>query len=77
MPKTRATVRQILREPSFTNQPRRRKNARMVEKLDQFEVLKEVSLLIDSLEPGERRQVMASLAERNGMKLVERNQRRP
>jgi hypothetical protein len=44
----------------------------MVEKLDQFEILKEVSLLIDSLEPSERRQVMASLAERNGMKLVEK-----
>ena len=44
----------------------------MAEKFDQFEILKEVSLMIDSLEPSERRQVMASLAERNGMKLVEK-----
>lgn len=44
----------------------------MTEKFDQFEILKEVSLMIDSLEPSERRQVMASLAERNGMKLVEK-----
>lgn len=45
----------------------------MEEKFDHFEVLKEVSLLIDSLEPSARRQVMAYLAERNGMKLVEKS----
>ncbi|MBV9469337.1 MAG: hypothetical protein JOZ57_08830 [Abitibacteriaceae bacterium] len=44
----------------------------MIDKLDHFEILREVSLLIDSLEPSERRQVMASLAERNGMKLVDK-----
>ena len=44
----------------------------MVEKLDQFEVQKEVSLLIDSLEPKERREVMAALAERFGLKLTDK-----
>lgn len=47
----------------------------MVEKLDQFEIQKEVSLLIDSLEPKARREVMAALAERNGMKLTDKTTR--
>jgi hypothetical protein len=42
----------------------------MVEKFDQYEILREVSAMIDSLEPSERRQVMASLAERFGFKLM-------
>jgi hypothetical protein len=42
------------------------------EKFDQYEVLREVALMIDSLEASERRQVMASLAERFGMKLVDK-----
>lgn len=46
--------------------------ARMVEKFDHYEVLREVALMIDSLEPSERRQVMASLAERFGMKLMDK-----
>ena len=45
----------------------------MIEKLDQFEILKEVSLMLDSLPESERRQVMASLAERNDMKLIEKS----
>jgi len=44
----------------------------MAEKLDQFEIQKEVSLLIDSLLPAERREVMAALAERFGFKLTDK-----
>ena len=44
----------------------------MTDKLDQFEIQKEVSLLIDSLEPSQRREVMAGLAERYGFKLTDK-----
>ena len=44
----------------------------MTDKLDQFEIQKEVSLLMDSLPPSEQRQVMAALAERFGFKLADK-----
>ena len=44
----------------------------MSDKFDQFEIQKEVSLLIDSLAPSERREVMAALAERYGFKLADK-----
>ena len=44
----------------------------MSDKLDQFEIQKEVSLLLDSLPPSEQRQVMAGLAERFGFKLMDK-----
>ena len=44
----------------------------MTEKWDQYEVLREVSTLIDNLPADERRQVMASLAERFGLKITEK-----
>ena len=43
-----------------------------VEKFDQYEVLREVGALIDSLPPNERRQVMASLGERYSLKISDR-----
>ena len=44
----------------------------MSDKFDQFEIQKEVSLLIDSLAPNERREVMAGLAERYGFRLSDK-----
>ena len=52
---------------------RARESGAMSDKLDQFEIHKEVSLLIDSLAPSERREVMAALAERFGFKLMDKS----
>ena len=51
---------------------RGREGAVMSDKFDQFEIQKEVSLLLDSLPPSEQRQVMAGLAERYGFKLADK-----
>ena len=42
----------------------------MVEKLDQFEVQREITLMLDSFEEKVSREIMAGLAERYGFKLV-------
>ena len=46
--------------------------ARMVEKLDQFEIQREVTALLDSFEPKVQREIMAGLAERYGFKLMDK-----
>jgi rare lipoprotein A (peptidoglycan hydrolase) len=40
------------------------------EKLDQFEVQREITLMLDSFEEKVSREIMAGLAERYGLKLV-------
>ena len=42
------------------------------ERFDQYEVLREVGTLIDNLPSDERRQVMASLGERYGLKISDK-----
>ena len=44
----------------------------MTGKLDQFEIQREISLMLDSFEKPVQREIMAGLAERCGMKLSDK-----
>lgn len=44
----------------------------MTEKLDQFEIQREISLMLDSFEKPVQREIMAGLAERCGFKLTDK-----
>ena len=44
----------------------------MSDKLDQFEVQREITLMLDSFDAKVSRQIMAGLAERYGFKLVDK-----